>query len=187
MKTLHVLAAKAIAIAYSSSMAQVLKGWYVQGDLGQGHASVDCSGTDSCNRNGFAVGVTGGYVIGSGFSAELGYMSYGTASATSQGATAHIRAQALKVGGAYSLPFADTWYADFRLGAANVKTSVGAGYQGLSAVDHDTSIKPYLGLGAGLSVAKDLKVHAGIEWTKAEIYGSESNVRAVTAGVRYDF
>ncbi len=55
---------------------------YVGGAFGRTNASVDCSGTLSCDKTSSGGKLYGGYMLGPQFSVELGYFDWGKASAT---------------------------------------------------------------------------------------------------------
>lgn len=187
MKTSQLIAAAALAAATSLSHAAATPRFYVEGDLGLGHMSGDCAGADSCGLNGYAWNATAGVVIGAGFSGEVGYTSYGTVHDAYQGLFEHGRTDAWKVGGAYALPVAPGWNADAHLGLAFVKTSYAANFPAVQVREVNHTQQAYFGLGVSHAIDAHLSARAGIDWSKASIFDTDENVRALTVGVRYAF
>jgi opacity protein-like surface antigen len=182
----HTLSAAICAAALFSgnAMAQA----YVSGDIGMGHASLSCEGTDSCSNNDVSFGVTGGFVLGKGFAAEIGYVSFGTAKASDTGLEATFKSSAWTYGVAYQAPIDAAWAVDLRLGAASVKSTLSATDTGTPLGSFsDTQTSPYYGLGVSYQVAKNVKLRAGALWTHAKVEDLTTNVRTVSAGARYDF
>jgi len=89
-KILIAVTVAAAALVSTSAMAQA----YVSADVGIGHASVDCSGTTSCDKNGTSFKVTGGYKLGYGFAAEFGYIDFGKAKTSGTDFDAKVQAKA---------------------------------------------------------------------------------------------
>ncbi len=187
MKYVHIAAAAIAAAVSGSAMA----GAYVQADVGQGHVSLDCAGTVSCNNDGYSFGLTGGWAFGSGLAAEFGYTRYGVARATiEQGQHLHEAAGAFKLGVAYTLPLGSDWRTDFRYGVAQVRTTVGAWDSETNTflgTLNQTATKPYLGLGVAYAITPSLHARLGGEWTKSELMDGVVNLRAISMGLRYGF
>jgi opacity protein-like surface antigen len=177
------VAAAAASLLSTGAMAQV----YVSGAAGMGHVSMDCSGIASCDNSDLAVKFTGGYTFGSGFSAELGYIAFGKASASDAGVSGDLKADAFTLGVAYQLPLNDSWGVNFRLGAASVKAKASATDGVTSASDSETNTAPYYGLGLNFALTKNTKFDLGADFSRAELGGEKANVRAVTFGLRHDF
>jgi OOP family OmpA-OmpF porin len=178
------LAATAACLLSTGAMAQV----YVSGATGIGRIDMDCAGTTSCSDSDLAVKLTAGYTFFDGLSAELGYVNFGRADAAAEGITAKARATAFTLGLAYQLPLNDSWGLGFRLGAANVKSSLSGTVDGLGGASiSDTKTAPYYGLGVNFAVTKKVKFEAAADFSRAEIEGDKADLRAVTFGVRYDF
>jgi OOP family OmpA-OmpF porin len=170
------LFAAAAATLSTGAMAQV----YIAGDIGQGHSSGFCSGAGaSCSDNGTAFKLTGGYKLGQGFSAELGYIDFGDATDSGYKASA----SAFTLGAAYELPIAPHWNAVARLGVASVEAKLSFG----NFSDSETNTEAYYGLGVNYAINKNVKVQAAIDWSHAELEGSTDVLRAITVGARYEF
>ena len=183
-KSLIAAALVATTFASTGAMAQA----YVSADIGVGHASIDCTGTTSCDDNGTSFKVTAGYKLGYGFAAEFGYIDFGKAKAAGAGFDAKLQAKAWTLGAAYELPIAADFSGVARLGVASVKTSASANVAGLgSGSASDTKTEAYYGLGANYAVAKNIKIKAGVDWSHADFQGSTAVVRSISAGVQYEF
>lgn len=181
-----IIAAALVATAFASTgaMAQV----YVSADAGASHVNVDCSDVASCKDNGTAFKVTGGYKFYNGLAAELGYIDFGKATASDTGLDVSLKAQAWTLGLAYELPLGADFSATARAGFASVKTRASANIAGVGSGSEDqTKSEAYFGLGANYAVTKNVKIEAGIDFSHAEIEGGTAAVRAITAGLRYDF
>jgi OOP family OmpA-OmpF porin len=170
------LVAAAAATLSTGAMAQ----FYIAGDVGQGHASGFCAGADvSCSDNGTAIKLTGGYKLGQGFSAEVGYLDFGDASSYGY----KISSSGFTVGAAYELPVAPHWNAVARLGLASLEAKVTS--DNLSGSETNTEF--YYGLGANFAVSRNVKLQAAIDWSHGEFEGDTAVLRAITVGARYEF
>jgi opacity protein-like surface antigen len=182
------LALTLLAVAATTLSTGAMAQFYVSGDIGQGHASVDCSGIASCSKNDTAFKVTGGYKFGKGFAAEVGYVDFGNATGNDQGVSAQIGAKAFTVGGAYELPFAPQWNGVARLGLASVETKISGSIAGLGGYSQsETNTEAYYGLGVNFAVARNVKIEAAIDWSHLGFQGESGVVRAITVGGRYEF
>jgi opacity protein-like surface antigen len=182
------LFAAAAATLSTGAMAQI----YVSGDIGQGHSSIDCTGTDSCSKNDTAFKVTGGYKFGQGFSAELGYIDFGklsfTDTSTGTAVAGDIATHGITLGGLYELRLAPQIDGTARLGIASVETKVSGAVAGVgSASQSETNTQLYYGLGLNYAVARNVKLEGGIDWSHGKFQGSSFVVRAITVGGRYEF
>jgi len=183
-KILFAVTVAAAALVSTSAMAQA----YVSADVGIGHASVDCSGTTSCDKNGTSFKVTGGYKLGYGLAAELGYIDFGKVTASDVGVSAKITARAWTLGAAYEFPFTPEFAGVARLGVASVDTKASATVAGGgSGSVSETKTQAYYGLGANYAVAKNVKIEGGVDWSHASFDGSSAVIRSISAGVRYEF
>jgi OOP family OmpA-OmpF porin len=183
-KTLSVLALAAASMFSSAAMAQA----YVGGAVGTGHVNLDCDGATSCDNDSTAFKVLGGYNFGNGLAAELGYISFGKATASDAGLSAEAKATGLMLGVAFHAPLANDFGLTGRLGMINMKTEITGTVAGVgSASDSETNIKPYFGFAVTYAVAKNLKLEAGADFSRAEYDGEDASVRTLTAGLRFDF
>ncbi|MBK6616175.1 outer membrane beta-barrel protein [Ottowia sp.] len=177
------LAAAALCLC-GSAMAQ----GYVGIAAGPSHFSLDCTGATSCDNNDTAFKVVGGYSFGNGFSAELGYVSFGKAKAADSSVTAEMKAAGPTLGIAYQHQFNREWGTGVRLGVSNMKTTMSGTVSGLgSATLSETNATPYYGFAVNYMLAKNWKVEAGLDFSKAEIRSEKGTVRALTLGAAYAF
>ncbi len=185
MKKILIAAALfASAFISTSAMAQA----YVSGDIGTGHANFDCDGATSCKKNDTAFKITGGWKLGSGFSAEVGYIDFGKTTASDSTTSVKIKPTAWTLGAAYEYNFTPEFAGTVRLGVASVKTKVDASIAGVgSGSDSDTKTEAYYGLGVNYAIVKNVKLEAAVDFSRLDYSSQQANVRAITVGVRYDF
>lgn len=169
--------------AAPAAMAQA----YVSANVGSGHSNVDCAGTSSCRANGTAFKATGGYVFGSGVSAELGYLNFGNASASGLGYSAELRTTAITFSAAYTAKAGDSWAFTGRAGIAAVKSKFEASSGAVTGSLSTTKTAPVVGIGVSYALSSNVKLIADADFTRAELDGDRYNVRALTAGLRFDF
>ena len=183
-KSAFAIAFALAGLTSTGAMAQA----YVSGGIGISNANFDCSGTTSCDNNDTAAKFVGGYGFGNGFAAELGFISFGKATASDATISAEVKSSAITLGVAYQLAFSKDWGANFRLGVASMETKVSGTVIGLgSASDSETNTTPYVGVDFNYAVSKAVKLGAGLDFSRAEFQGNKANVRALTFNVRYDF
>ncbi len=163
-------------------MAQV----YVGGGMGSSHTSIECSSGLSCDESGTAYKVYGGYDLGSNFGLELGYIDFGKASISGPGGKAELKASAVTLGIGYAAPISGDWGFSGRVGVANVKAKASSPTNSFIG-DSETKTKAFFGLGLSYAVTKQLKLEVSGDFTRAELDGDDSSVRALTLGARYDF
>lgn len=185
MKMLKIgLLAAVAAMCASSAMAQ----GYVALGAGPSHYNLDCSGMTSCDNNDTAFKVVGGYTLGKGFSAELGYASFGKARASDPSVSANLKGDGLTLGAAYQYQFNRDWGAAGHLGLARMKTTMSGTVNGVgSASLSETHTAPYYGLAVNYMLGKSWKVEGGVDFSKVESSGEKANVRAITFGAGYAF
>jgi OmpA-OmpF porin, OOP family len=178
------LAAVAASLISTGAMAQA----YVSGAVGQGHTNVDCSGTTSCSNNGTAYRLIGGYGFSNGLAAELGYLSFGKAEASVSGVSAELKAKAVTLGVAFRAKVASDWELGARVGVASVKTTISGSVAGFgSGSDSQTKAQPYVGIGAGYALTKNLTLEASADFSRAQYEDEKADVRALMVGARYTF
>lgn len=152
------------------------------------HFSVDCSGTTICDNNDTAFKVVGGYTLGKGFAAELGYVSFGKAKASDPSVSAELKAAGPTLAVAYQYQFNREWGGGARLGLGRMKTTMSGTVGGVgSASVSENHTAPYYGLAANYMIGKSWKVEGGLDFSKAEVLGEKASLRAVTLGAAYAF
>lgn len=171
-------------LASTGAMAQA----YVVAGVGPSHANVDCAGTSSCSSNGTGGKLVGGYGFGNGWSAEFGYLNFGSVKATLGSVSFKAKIDGVGAGAAYQLPINADWGLSFGLGIARIKMGVdGSVAAAGSAKFSDTNTAAYAVLGLNYSLSKQAKVELALNSSKAEFEGEKAGVRTVTVGIRYDF
>lgn len=175
----------AAALASAPSMARP----YLDIGAGASRVNLDCTSiTTTCDRSGTAIKLAGGYKFIEGFSVEGGYVSFGNARFAAQlgGVTysSTLKANALTVAAAYELPLGSDFALNFRGGLASVETK-GKDNTGDSIKERNAA--PYLGFGASFALSKSIKLKIDADFSKVELEDEKRSVRAVTAGLRFDF
>jgi OmpA-OmpF porin, OOP family len=173
----------AALIGATSAQAQVY------GTVAGGSASIDveCAGTINCDTSDTGVKLVAGYNIGSGFSIEGGYISFGKARASLGASSETIKPTAFILGGAYALPFSPEWGMNVRLGLAQVKTKgiEVSSTQSVSTSESQASL--YAGVGVTYAVSKTIKLELGVDSTQAEYAGDKGTVRLFSLGATFAF
>jgi len=183
-KIVFALSFVAASLASSGAMAQA----YVSGGLGFGHINVDCTGATACDNSNTAGKITGGFRFANNLAAELGYQSFGKASASDSTVSGDIKVDAWTLGVAYLAPINADFGFKARLGAASVKTKVDGTVVGVgSGSDSETKTKPYVGIGLNYGIAKNVKLELDADFTQASFAGENASVRSLTFGIRADF
>lgn len=183
---LHAIAL-AVAAASLASTAALAQG-YVSAAVGGSDSDISCPGGASCDKSDTAYKIVGGYSFGSGFAAELGYISFGKTKATLVGAKAEVETTGVMLGLAYQAQFNNQWGGNVRLGAARMKADVTGAVPGFgNSGDSDTKTVPYLGLGVNYAFTKNVRAELSADFSRSEYRGQKNDVRALMVGVRYDF
>lgn len=160
---------------------------YVSGAVGSSNINVDCAGTTRCDRNGTAAKLTGGYQINKALSAEIGYLNFGKATLADSSLSVDLKATAVTLGLAYTLPLNTQWNVDLRGGVARVESKLSvSGYGSIS----ENNTTGYVGLGLGYTIDRNIKIEAGLDFSRAEIQGEKGekgDLRAISIGARYSF
>ncbi|HEY4080644.1 MAG TPA: outer membrane beta-barrel protein [Burkholderiaceae bacterium] len=181
-----------VAIAAVSISAAATAQGYVSLDAGTGHVGIGCPEGLSCKTNPVAIKVIGGYELGHGLAAEVGYVDFGKAKVRGSGGELGFRGQAVTFGLAYQAKFNQDWALTMRLGLARVKGTASADMYGSSDsggfyTGSDSSTQLYSGIGANYTLAQNVKLQLGVDFSRGK-YSTESvAVHAITAGVRYSF
>lgn len=166
---------------------------YLSVSAGPSRASVDCTGTTTCDRTSTAAKVLLGYRFVPNVAVEASYAYLGKIRATTDVDgdlfDASIKGQSLGIGVAGLLPFgaAQEWTGIARIGIASNRAKVNASGAGLSASDSESHAEPYFGL--GLNYAFTPSFDAGIAWDNTRIkYSGESariNAFSLVASFRF--
>lgn len=167
-----------------SAMAQ----GYVGVAGGVSHFNMDCTGVSSCDKNDAAVKLTGGYSFGNGFAAELGLASFGKVKASESSVSLNLKASAPTLSVKYQYQINPNWGSSLHLGVARMKATLSGTVVGIgSSSQSETHSVPYYGVAMNYMATKNLKIEAGLDFSKVEFLGDKANLRAVTLGAAYAF
>lgn len=184
-------------LASTSAFSQA----YVSGAVGGSHASIDCSGADSCSNNATAAKAIVGYDFGNRLAVEGMIVSLGSPHGVAEGVRVDIKSSFWGLGVAYRPDFGNNWSGVARLGAAFTTSRIEGSQASVDAnggVDlfqivaqsyHSTSA--YAGLGVAYAVAKDVKIEADLDSTRISVFsGTDRQTARVidyTVGVTFQF
>lgn len=169
------------------SPAVLAQGYFGLG-LGGTNINVDCSGASSCDKSGTGGKLLMGYRFAPNLGAELTYVDFGKAEVSGPGAAAgSIKASAWGIGLAYVDEVAPNWIAGGRLGVARTKSKVSGTVGAFTAADSKASAQPTLGVMLGYVVSPHLSFDVVLDFSRARIGGTSSNVRLLSAGLTYGF
>lgn len=155
--------------------------------VGAARINVDCEGFERCNKSNTGGKLYGGWRFGDGLSAELGYISFGKATASDSGVSVDAKVNGFTVAAAYRAPIAADWGLTGRLGIASLKTKLSASASGVSASDDERHTSPYFGVAADYAFTPALKLELSADFSHAKYDGDKSAVRSLGLGLRYDF
>jgi OmpA-OmpF porin, OOP family len=183
------IAAAVLLMSASAAFAQA----YVGAGIGPSHINVDCAGTVTCDRSDTGFKLFGGWRFSGGLAGELTYFDWGKARATVNLpevglATGELTGKGIGLGLAYFAPFTTQWQGVVRVGiASNKATGTGTLGDGSSGSISETSTQPYLGLGIGYLLRKNLSIDAALDISRLELLGGRANTRLLTVGLTYSF
>ncbi|URI06610.1 outer membrane beta-barrel protein [Aquincola tertiaricarbonis] len=182
-KTAIAIATLAAALGAANASAQA----YIGGGVSATRINVDCDGIQSCDKSDTGGKLYGGWGFGNGLSAELGYITFGKATASDSGASLDVKVHGFTVAAAYRAPIASSWGLTGRLGLASLKTKLSASAGGLSASDDERHTAPYFGVAADYAFTPALKLELSADFSRAKYDGEKAAVRSLGLGLRYDF
>jgi hypothetical protein len=149
---------------------------------GAGHTSLACADIP-CSRDNLAWKAVGGYRLGYGLAAELGYINFGqfTESPAFLSVTGRMETSAVTLGGAFELPLGRDWAASARLGVAFVDATVSGTVQAIGGQPGSTTrTTAFYGIGLDYRFAADMRVGLALDLTHAEYNGVVMPMRALT-------
>jgi len=187
----NLLALTALALA-GSAFAADAPGAYLLVGGGKSHLSADCAGTTSCDSNGNAFKVVGGWRLGSGIAIEGVAFDFGKAKATvplgGVNYAAELKSKAFGAGVAVYGDFAPSWSATARLGIASVKGTVNASGGGTTGSQSKTSTQAYVGAGIAYRFTDTVAAELAFDSSRAKFAGDQTaTVRAITLGIGVRF
>lgn len=164
---------------------------YVGGNIGQGHANVDCDGLISCDRTDTGYKLYAGYQITPGIAVEGAYVSFGKAQAKARYGNvlvnAELKSNGVLLAAALRHGFTPEFSVVGRLGLSFLSTETKAWSGAVNASSTSDSVKPYLGLGAEFAMTKSLRATVAADFTEAEDEDSSGRVRLLSVGLQYNF
>jgi len=163
--------------------------FYVGLDAGKAEAKKYCSNIANCDSSDASVRGEVGYQFNSNFAAELGFTSFGTIfSSSDNNANAKQEASALTVSALGAYPIADRFSVFGRLGMAKYSLKNSGAIQGV-AVEADSTIKPYVGIGGNFDMTDNWTARAEYQvYTDISgVDGRKDNVNAWYLGGVYKF
>lgn len=165
---------------------------YVTLGIGSGHLNVDCEGL-SCDKQGTAGKIVGGYTFNNGFAVEAGYFQLGRAKASERVSGIAVGLDAKSTGFALGLAYqgeiAKNWTSALRAGFGSNKVRLTASAPGtpVTVSDSETSTQPYFGFGVGYAVSPTVSVGLDFDGTRIKYDGETANVRVLTAALQMRF
>ncbi len=177
------------AVAASPAIAQTP---YVELGVGRSHASVDCAGTTSCDRDGTAVRAIVGYEFAPQWAVEASVADLGRVRAAGNvpgvgNVQAKVSLRSVGLGVAGTLPLSDSWSFVGRLGVASNRTSISGTALGQSASDSQRKTAATAGLALHYALSKTASVGLTLDRTEAEYDGEKAAVVAFGVGARWRF
>ncbi|MDO4694090.1 MAG: opacity family porin [Eikenella sp.] len=201
--TVRLAALAVAALGFSASaLADEVKGFYVQGDLGLAHLKVD-DGTpyrvrdtfknvrNSYDESGFMPRISAGYDFGD-FRVAGDYTHYKSVSDSvregNNRLNMKVRASGVGASVMYDIPLQSNFqpYVGARLSVNHIKTEADATVGTLHAAASESSTKVGIGAMAGLGykINNNLTVDGGYRYNRLT---SDLKTHEVSAGVRYTF
>lgn len=165
---------------------------YVSVSAGTARLDADCGGVAVCDKSGNAFKLLGGYRFMPNLAAEFGVLSFGKARFADAAGSLTITTTAVGGGIAFRQDLSKDWNFVARLGLASVKTKLEASSTALgSGGDSDNNVLPYLGLGVGYKLSKDVSLDAAWDFSKSKYdkngTNESGNVNAISVGVTFGF
>jgi OOP family OmpA-OmpF porin len=180
----------AIAFSTPSAFAQARgeAGWYLGGSLGQSKVDIeDCGGAVTCDEEGTAWRILGGYQINRNFAVELGFHQFGDASASGPGGSINFEANAFELVGLGAFPLGNQFSVYGKAGLYRGETKVTGSTVLTGPIDiKETNTDLTYGIGAQYDINRQLGVRA--EWQRYTNMGDnatigESDVDVMSVGL----
>ena len=159
---------------------------YVGGQVGASRSDYDCNKLgDSCDKSDTAFKLYGGYKLTPEWALEVAYSDLGKTKVTEGTDSFDVEHTSFGFGGAYHLAFNTDWNGVGRFGIARNKAKA----PGTST----SKTEPYLGLGVGYVLSKELTLIGSWDWTRFEIKDPDSGAtekskaNSFSVGLNYAF
>jgi OmpA-OmpF porin, OOP family len=184
MKKISLSLIALVALAVSNFAAAQQSQAYVGLQVGTSRANLDCSGFSTCDKTDTAYKVYGGYKLTPQWAIELGYTDFGKIKLSDPVESGDVKTNSLGVGAAFLMPFNNDWSGTLRFGIASDETKVSGS---LSGSDSERKTKPYVGLGVGYALNKQITVTGNWDWTEGEFRGDKAKYNTYSVGVNFAF
>jgi OOP family OmpA-OmpF porin len=175
VQVLTALAALTLSTAASAQLYGVVS-------AGVSKLSFDCGAAASCDKTDTGFKIMGGYKFMPNLAAEIGYFDFGKAKATNL----DIKGTGFGAGVAYHQDLAPNWGVVARGGIAQVKTELSG-----STNDSDSNVEPYLGLGIGYRLNKNLSIDGSWDYSRGKYnkggIDESGSANMFSAGVTFGF
>jgi OmpA-OmpF porin, OOP family len=185
----QVILAAATALLAIPALAQNA---YFELGAGRSDASVDCTGTTSCDDSDSFVRAIAGYQFAPNWALEFSLAQLGRIKATAfvpgigtVEASARLRSVGLGVAGSW--PLADALSFTARLGVASNRTTISGSAGGLGGSDGENNAAPYAGLALGYAFTPAWTASLTLDRTQAEYQGDKATVSTAGVALRYRF
>ncbi len=186
---------KKYAIALATVLAATLStsasaGGYAGLGGGVTHGNLDCKGAPNCDTSGTGLKLYGGYKFKSGAAVEAGYLNFGKVSASGRVSGDDIaltaKSDAFTIGGAFFFE-ENKWTFVARGGVAAIKAKVDARFNSDVGSDSETNASPYVGLGVGYQLTRNITLGLDADFTQAKYTDRKMSVRLLTATAMFSF
>lgn len=173
------------------AQAQTAQGLSIQVGAGASHYDIDCTGTISCDKSGTGYKLALGYGFTPTLSTEAIVIGFGKATASDRVGGTLVRAEGKSTGVGIALagtfPFTSSLYAVGRLGVLSMDTQITGSAAGFSASESQRKAAPYVGLGLGYALDKNVSIGLDLDFSQAKFEGETADLRNIGAFVRYAF
>lgn len=164
------------------------------GSIGAGvsRADLDCEGVATCDRDGTAVRLFGGYRLTPAIAVEAGFLNFGKAKAGEGGLALDVSNSGFGGGLALRQDLSSNWSLGARMGVVSMKTKVSASaFSVINGSDSDRNAVLYGGLGLGYKLNSQTSIDGGFEVSKGKYdknnVNTSGDLTALTLGVTFGF
>lgn len=185
-------AAVGTLLAVSAVGAQAQAQGYVGAAAGMGRISVDCAGTESCDKSNAGGKVFGGVLWRSGFGAELLYIDWGRAKAkgTVQEVglvEGELKSQGVGLAAVYGAPLSDDWHGIMRLGALSNRAKATGILGQFSESVSERHTQAYFGIGVGFRLNRNVSIDVAYDISRLKLLDETANTSLWSIGVTASF
>ncbi len=187
MKKTFVLSAALALAGLSSAASAADSSWFVRGEVGRSHDSVDVSGFGSESDNDTSYSIRGGYWFNPNIAVEGFYSKFYDQTFSDGIDTAHLELSAIGLGVVGKKNFGadgNGFFIDGRAGITRGK--VQASVTGFGS-GSDTSTKPYVGAGVGYDFSRNFGLSLNYDHHKGSGDGLSVTANTLTLGAEFRF